>query len=89
MAKFEEYIKKEAKRAFKIIGLSHWDERVKITLLMILTMVPLVIALVFGVLGAVFFIMNLVMRRSHEKEIKSLRLEEKDLIERINNIRKT
>lgn len=88
LTRMEEYFTTESKKVFNKIGLSHWSERVKIAMFMVVILVPIMIILVFATCALIFVIINYVLAFSHNREIKRLRSEEADLISKINAMRK-
>lgn len=68
------------------LGLSHWDDQVKVALFIITTLVPILITLVFLILWFIFKTLNNVFKSYHEGQIKKLEQEEMILTNKINGM---
>ena len=70
--KFEDWVKTTAKKLFKRIGLSHWEESAKVILLLIITMIPICFAFILVLLGLIFGVMNFITRLQYNKTVSQL-----------------
>jgi hypothetical protein len=58
-----------AKKLFKRVGLSYWEESAKVILLLIVVMIPVCFALIMLLLSVIFGVMNLFSKILYDRNI--------------------
>jgi hypothetical protein len=65
-------MKATAKKLFKKLGLSYWQEPAKVVLLLIVIMIPVCFGLIMLLLAIIFLIMNFVSKKVYDRDIGKL-----------------
>lgn len=65
-------MKATAKKLFKKVGLSHWDESAKVILLLIVIMIPICFIFILTLLAFIFGLMNFVSKMKYDRSLSEL-----------------